>query len=153
MLQFIALSPAGELSFSSLASKVSVSKPTVMRVLSDLERLGMVMRVLPCGKSSVRKEPKLYLAFPFRSFFCDSLLTHPDIGALREEFFVNHAYPETCYLKGARGQKTPDFMLGGKSVEVGGAGKSAYQSPDFMLKEGDEFTGKSIPLFLAGYLY
>ncbi|MCX6771465.1 MAG: AAA family ATPase [Candidatus Micrarchaeota archaeon] len=153
MLHFIALSPAGELSYSSLASKVSVSKPTVMRVLSDLERLGMVLRTLPCGKSSVRKEPKLYLAFPFRSFFCDSLLSQPDIGALREEFFVNHAYPETCYLQGARGQKTPDFMLDGKSVEVGGAGKGAYQMPDFIMKEGGEFTGKSIPLFLAGYLY
>jgi len=103
--------------------------------------------------SHLRKEPKLYLAFPFRSFFCDSLLTHPDIGALREEFFVNHAYPETCYLKGARGQKTSDFMLDGKTVEAGGAGKGAHQSPDFIMKEGDEFTGKSMPLFLAGYLY
>ncbi len=153
MLHFIALSPAGELSYSSLASKVSVSKPTVIRVLSDLEKLGLVQRVLPCGKSAARKEPKLYLAFPFRSFFCNSLLSQPDIGALREEFFVNHAYPETCYFQGSRGQKTPDFMLDGKSVEVGGAGKSAYQMPDFIMKQGEEFTGKSIPLFLAGYLY
>jgi len=153
MLHFIALSPAGEFSYSSLASKVSVSKPTVIRVLSDLEQLGLVQRVLPCGKSAVRKEPKLYLAFPFRSFFCNSCLATPNIGALREEFFVNHAYPGTCYFQGSRGQKTPDFLLEGRSVEVGGAGKSAYQSPDFIMKQGEEFTGKSIPLFLAGYLY
>jgi hypothetical protein len=66
---------------------------------------------------------------------------------------VAHAYPSVCYLKGARGEKTPGFMLDGKSVEVGGTGKSLYQAPDFVFKEGNEFTGKRIPLFLAGFLY
>lgn len=153
ILNHIALSPAGELSYSSLASKVSVSKPTVIRIISDLEGIGLLLRVMPCGKAVVRKEPKIYLAFPFRNFFCNSLLKTPDIGALREEFFANHASPSICYLKGKRGEKTPDFMFGGKSVEVGGAGKSAYQDPDFIFKEGEEFSGRGIPLYLAGYLY
>jgi predicted AAA+ superfamily ATPase len=152
MLQWIAVSPPAELSYSSLAGKIGVSKPTVMKIADILSRMGLVLRVLPCGKSLVRKEPKLYLPPPFRSHLARSVLREPDAGALREEFFVSHA-DRLCYLKGSRGQKTPDFQFEGKVVEVGGAGKGFSQEPDFVLRDSEEFTGKSIPLFMAGFLY
>jgi len=152
LLEWIAISPPGETSYSGLSGKLSLSKPTLIRVIDDLAKIGLVLRLRPCGKNLVRKDPKLYLAFPFREYFAASVLRQPDRGALREEFFVNHV-PQTCYLKGRRGEKTPDFMLGGKRVEVGGEGKNLHQDPDFVFKEGIAFDGKSIPLYLAGFLY
>ena len=133
MLQWIAISPPGEVSYSSLSSKISLSKPTLMRIIDDLVKIGLVVRVLPCGKGLVRKEPKLYLACPFRKFLAKSAGMEADTGALREEFFVNHAQ-EVCYLKGERGQKTPDFTYKGKLVEVGGAGKNFGQQTAFFTR-------------------
>ncbi|HIH19479.1 TPA: ATP-binding protein [Candidatus Micrarchaeota archaeon] len=152
ILQWIAISPPAELSYSSLGGKLSVSKPTLMKIVDAICRMGLVMRVLPCGKDLVRKEPKLYLAPPFRTHIARSVLREPDAGALREEFFVSHA-DKLCYLKGNRGQKTPDFRFEGRTVEVGGAGKNFGQEPEFILKDSEEFTGKSIPLYMAGFLY
>lgn len=152
ILQWIALSPPAELSYSSLSGKLGVSKPTVMKIVDALCRMGLVLRVLPCGKDLVRKEPKLYLSPPFRIHITRSVLREPDMGALREEFFVAHASP-ICYLKGTRGQKTPDFVFEGRSVEVGGAGKNFGQEPEFVFKDSEEFTGSTIPLYMAGFLY
>lgn len=152
ILHWIAVSPVGEVNYSSLASKIALSKPTLIRVLDDLARIGLVTRVLPCGKTAVRKEPKFYLTFPFREFFNSRLFKTSDTGSLREEFFVNHA-ENLCYLKGKRGEKTPDFTFAGKRVEVGGGGKTFYQNPDFLIKDGISFEEKTIPLYLAGFLY
>ena len=152
LLQKLALSPAGEASYSSLSSILSISKPTLIRVVDDLVRIGLVMRVLPCGKAAVRKEPKLYLAFPFRHFLASSVGQVPDTGALREEFFVSHAQG-LCYLKGSRGQKTADFSYAGKILEVGGKSKNFSQSPDFAVKDGISMNEREIPLYLCGFLY
>lgn len=152
VLEWIAASPVGEVNYSTLSSKVSVSKPTLIKVVGDLAKIGLVKRVLPCGKSSVRKEPKLFLAFPFREFLNSLFLKKSDVGSLREEFFVNHA-GKTCYLKGKRGEKTPDFLFEGKTLEIGGAGKDFSQNPDFILNEGVSLEEKTIPLYLAGFLY
>lgn len=152
VLQWIAISPPGEISYSSLSSKISLSKPTLMRIIDDLTKIGLINRVLPCGKGLVRKEPKLYLAFPFRKFLAKSAGMEADIGALREEFFASHAQ-EICYLKGRRGQKTPDFAYNGKIIEVGGTGKNFSQKPDFVVRDDVTFEEKSIPLYLCGFLY
>ncbi|MBI5159588.1 ATP-binding protein [Candidatus Micrarchaeota archaeon] len=152
VLEWIASSPVGEVNYSTLSSKVSVSKPTLISVVNDLAKIGLVKRVLPCGKSSVRKEPKLFLAFPFREFLNSLFLKKSDAGSLREEFFVNHA-GSVCYLKGKRGEKTADFLFEGKALEIGGAGKSFHQNPDFIVKEEISFEEKMIPLYLTGFLY
>ncbi|MEW5996043.1 MAG: AAA family ATPase [Candidatus Micrarchaeota archaeon] len=152
ILKRIALSSSYEVNFSRLSENLSISKPTVIRIVDDLARIGVVMKVPPCF-AQVRKEPKLFLAFPFRSFFAEMLGAKPDIGTLREEFFASHV-DGICHLKGKRGERTPDFMYKGKKVEVGGAGKGASrQNPDFVLREEVVFGDKSIPLFLAGFNY
>lgn len=152
ILNFISISPVGGVNYSSLASKVSVSKPTVIGIMGDLERIGLAKMVLPCGKALVRKEPKIFLAAPYRAFIAKVLGMPPDAGAQREEFFAFHA-GQVCHAKGGRGESTPDFEFSGKLVEVGGPGKKAYQNPDFIVAEGEAFTGKYIPLYLAGFLY
>ncbi len=152
ILERIAVSPAGEANYSNMANDVSVSKPTVIRIVDDLVKIGLVRRVLPCGKSFVRKEPKLYLAFPFREFLNSMFARKSDIGALREEFFANHA-ENICYLKGRRGEKTPDFLFESKTLEIGGENKNFGQNPDFIVKEGISLEEKAIPLYLTGFLY
>ncbi len=152
ILERIALSPVGETNYSNIANTLSLSKPTVIKIIDDLVKIGLVKRLLPCGKALIRKEPKLYLAFPFRYFFNTVNFKNPDIGSLREEFFVNHTQ-DICYLKGKRGEKMPDFVFEGKKVEIGGEGKRFYQHPDFLIKDGVSFEEKTIPLFLTGFLY
>ncbi len=148
----IALSPSGETSYSSISSKLSIPKSSLIRIIDDLVKIGLVMRIFPCGKQAVRKEPKLYLSFPMRNFLCSFHSALPDTGTLREEFFVSHA-EKTCYLKGKRGEKTPDFLLFGKTVEIGGGSKNFRQNPDFIFEEGITLEEKKIPLYLMGFLY
>jgi len=152
LLEWIAISPVGEVNYSTLSSKVAVTKPTVIRVIDDLIKIGLVKRVLPCGKDRVRKEPKLYLAFPFREYLNFTIARKADIGSLREEFFVNHA-EIVCSLKGSRGEQTSDFLFEEKILEIGGEGKTFYQNPDFLVKESVTFEEKAIPLYLTGFLY
>ena len=152
LLEWIAMSPVGEVNYSTLSSKVSVTKPTVIKIIDDLVKIGLVSRVLPCGKDRIRKEPKLYLAFPFREFLNSTMMKKSDIGSLREEFFVNHV-GGTCYFKGVRGEQTPDFQYAGKALEIGGEGKTFYQNPDFIVKDSVTFEEKIIPLYLVGFLY
>ncbi|MEK6982615.1 MAG: AAA family ATPase [Candidatus Micrarchaeota archaeon] len=152
LLEWVAISPAGEVNYSSLSSKLGISKPTVIKIIEDLVKIGVIKRTLPCGKDLVRKEPKLYLAFPFREYFNYILSKKSDVGSLREEFFVNHVL-ETCYLKGGRGEITADFLLAGKVLEIGGEGKSFYQNPDFIVKDAVIIADRIIPLYLIGFLY
>lgn len=152
ILETIALSPVGETNYSKIAGNLSVSKPTLIKIIGDLEKIGVIKRILPCGKARLRKEPKLYLAFPFRSFFTHVLLRKQDVGALREEFFANHV-EHICYFKGNRGEKTPDFSFAGKKVEIGGAGKNFGQNPDFVVSDAITFEPNKIPLYLIGLLY
>jgi hypothetical protein len=152
VLDSIALKPVGESNYSNIASKLSISKPTLIRIMDDLQKIGLVKLVLPVGKLSVRKEPKFYLAFPFRAFLNSRRSQKPDIGSLREEFFVNHV-DEAFYIKSERGEKTPDFIYGGKKIEIGGEGKNFKQNPDYIVKDGVILEDKVIPLFLFGFLY
>jgi len=151
-LEWIAISPVGEVNYTSISSRIGLSKPALIRMIGDLVKLGLVKRVLPCGKDRVRKEPKLFLSFPFRDHINRTVLRKADIGSLREEFVVNHI-ADTCYMKGSRGEKTPDFLFEGKVLEVGGAGKGFYQNPDFIIKDGIASEEKTIPLYLLGFIY
>lgn len=150
LLYHVAVSRPFETNFSSLSEKLGVSKTFAIRLISDLCLAGLLKSVFPCrgDKHDVKKEPKIFLTIPFRSFFTQE----PDKGAVREEFFVNHA-PVSCYLKTERGAKTPDFMVEKNVVEVGGASKSFGQKPDYIAADSALWEERKIPLFLFGLLY
>ncbi|MGV8176906.1 MAG: ATP-binding protein [Candidatus Bilamarchaeaceae archaeon] len=150
LLYHIAVSKPFEAGFSSLSQKLGVSKTFVIRLVDDLASTGLVKVLYPCkgDNVAVRKEPKIYLSVPFRSFLAPS----PDKGALREEFFVNHA-DVSCYFKTERGAKTSDFMANGLKIEVGGEQKSFGQKPDYVVSDGLVADERRIPLFLFGFLY
>lgn len=153
LLHLISRSPPFETNYSKIADSLDVSKNFAIRLVSDLEKAGMVKTVLPCKKEGVdvKKEPKIYLRAPLRKFF-EQEGVDVKIGALREEFFANHA-DELCYMKGSRGQKTADFRYQDKIIEVGGPGKSDYQGSDYIAVDGLSTEDNKVPLFLFGLLY
>jgi len=99
----------------------------------------------------VKKEPNAYLTIPLRKFFAKQGV-EINKGALREEFFVNHMR-KLCYLKGKRGEKTPDFKVNDIIIEIGGEGKTKYQKPDYIAVDGLSTVSNKIPLFLFGFVY
>ncbi len=156
LLYLVSRSMPFEVNYSSLARSLEVSKNMAIRIVKDLEKTGLITVVFPCRKrgTDVRKEPKLYLATPLREFFSREG-AGTDKGAFREEFFVNHAsgIKGLCYMKGARGEKTPDFRFKNIVVEIGGKSKTGYQNPDCIAVDGLSTTGIKIPLFLFGFIY
>jgi uncharacterized protein len=153
LLQLIARSPPYQTNYSSLAQKLNLSKTLVIRLVNDLHETGVLIPILPCKKQgvNVKKEPKIYLTIPLRHFFM-RYISEPNIGALREEFFVNHIQ-DLCYIKGDRGEKTPDFRWRDYIIEVGGQSKSNVQHPDIKAVDSLVVEDNKIPLFLFGFLY
>ncbi len=150
LLYLIAASQPFEASYSSLSAKLGLTKTFLIRLVSDLQAAGLLKVVLPCtrAKRDIVKEPKIYLAVPFRYFFCPTPLR----GSLREEFFVNHVDVEG-YFKTMQGEKTPDFLAKGLRIEVGGASKGMEQKPDYAAVDSPLGDEKKIPLHLFGFLY
>lgn len=150
LLYDIASSGPYEASYTRLAGYLSIGKATVIRIITDLEKLGLLRLVYPCG-GGIRKEPKIYLSIPFRYALNEIVAKRTDVGVLREEFFANNVDVD-CYFKTKRGEKTPDFGVSGKTIEVGGVRKRP-QDADYIAVDGMNFEDNKIPLFLFGFLY
>ncbi len=153
LLYLVARSPPFEVNYSSIARELEVSKTMAIRLVYDLVRAGVLIMILPCARKGIdaRKEPKIYLTIPFREFIARQG-AEINRGAMREEFFVNHLQ-EVCYIKGKRGEKTPDFRFGSTTIEVGGSSKTAEQAPDYIAVDSISASGNKVPLFLFGFLY
>ena len=155
MLTFIGRSPAEDISYSSIARNLSIIKSKAQRYVELLEKAYLLKVILPKG-TNLSKEPKILLAPPFRLLY----KPYEDcIGALREDFFVDAACrleTELDYLKGIRGEKTPDYLLNGVVCEIGGISKSRRQFKGFAAKRKLIFTQPGLldevrrPLFFAG---
>ena len=150
LLYLIAASQPFQASYSSLSAKLGLTKTFLIRLVSDLESAGLLQVVLPCkqARRDVVKEPKIFMAIPFRHFFCQN----PQKGALREEFFINHVKAEG-YFKTEKGVKTPDFLVNKLRVEVGGESKGFGQKPDLIAVDSLLSDDKKIPLYVFGFLY
>ena len=152
LLQLVASSKPMELSYSKIGEAIGKDKVWVMRFLSNVEKTETLKRVYPCGQGlqPFRKEAKYYLPFPYRASLCEALNKTPDVGSLREEFFVNHV--DCCYLKNSPKQ-TPDFKVLDKTFEIGGKNKGGRQNPDYIVTDSLDTTKNKIPLFTIGTLY
>jgi len=152
-LHLVARSSPYELNYSSIASALRISKTLAIRIVNDLENTGIITVVYPCRKSGidVKKEPKVYLVFPLRKFFEKQGMSI-NVGAIREEYFVHHTR-EVCYIKGDRGEKTPDFRYKNTVIEVGGQSKKNNQGADYIATDSMSTEGNRLPLFLFGFLY
>lgn len=152
LLQLVAFSKPMELSYSSIGEPLGKDKVWVMRFLAEADKTEALKRVFPCGEGlkPFRKEAKYYLPFPYRVSLCTAANKTPDIGSLREEFFINHV--DCCYIR-TSGSPTADFMAGGRTFEVGGQGKGARQGADYVVEDGLDTSRNKIPLFAVGLLY
>jgi len=160
MLLFIARSGIEVCSYSSIAKNLGITKYKAQRYVGMLSSAFVLSAILPHG-TNLTREPKFIFTLPFRAHFSYGADEGRLKGALREEFFAHHV-PGLLYLKGAKGQKAPDyFVQHGKRrlvFEIGGAGKGASQLKG-MEGKYEKFilsspaSEKGIPLVLFGFLY
>ena len=126
MVRFIGLSRAEDMSYSSIAKNLGLTKYKVIRYCEALEKAFILRRVLPAG-TNVLREPKILLALPYRLNY---RAMGECIGDLREDFFAEAAaigdWP-LQYFKGQEGQKMPDYLLDKLVIEVGGISKGPRQ--------------------------
>lgn len=161
LVAFVGRSPVDGINYTSLSSNLGITKYKAEQYVSALERAFVLQRLFPAG-TNVLREPKILLVPPIR-------LLHSSLpearGALREDFFVfalRQAGLDLSYLKGTRGQKTPDFLVrheGQKiAFEIGGKGKGRTQfkgvqaDRKVVFAEGAPLSSDTIPLHLAGML-
>ena len=157
MMAFIGRSPAEDISYTNIAKNIGISPHKVQKYVGLLEKAGLLNVVLPKG-TNLSKEPKILMTPPYRLLY----KPYEDcIGALREDFFVDAALrlkTELGYLKGVRGDKTPDYVLNGVVCEIGGRNKGRRQFKGFAAKRKIIFTQPGTlddirrPLFFAGMM-
>lgn len=153
LLYLVARSPPYQTNYSAISRELETSKTFAIRIVRDLEETGIILTAFPCKKKGidVKKEPKIYLSIPLREFFLKQGV-EINKGAAREEFFINHVR-DVCYMKGQRGEKTPDFRFKDVTLEIGGKSKTKYQNPDYIAVDSLSTEDTKIPLFLFGFVY
>ncbi len=157
MLKFMGKSSGENVSYSSLASNVGITKYKAEKYVHLLENSFVLNSVFPTG-TNVLKEPKIRLALPYRLLYRNF---DECIGDLREDFFVESlrfSGKEFYYLKTTRGKKTPDYLVDNTVVEIGGKAKGRSQFKGFTANKKLILTHPGAidklrrPLFLVGFL-
>jgi len=147
---------------SSLKKSIDVKDDrTLKEYLSHLDDAGLITLLMKSSLSmkNMDKPEKIYLANTNLMY-----ITTPDIGNVRETFFVNqlsnyYLQKNTLDNKGIYVSNKGDFYMEEKYVcEVGGKGKSFKQIKDmehsFVIADNIELGfGKKVPLWLFGFLY
>lgn len=153
ILYAIATSRPMELSYDKLSNITNTNKSEMMRIIQILSMSGIIIRIKHEGNSlkSARKEYKYYLPFPYRAVLCENLNVIPNIGSLREEFFITHV--NGCdYIKTGN-KETSDFIYKNKKFEIGGWNKKNKKDiTDYLVIDGMDTTENKIPLLLFGFL-
>ncbi len=157
ILLFIGRSESEGISYSSISQNCQIAKTKVQRYVDLLEKAFVLKCILPKG-TNITKEPKILFALPYRLLF----KSYDDaIGALREDFFVDAISRlgiQLDYLKGTRGEKTPDYLVNDLVCEIGGRNKGRTQFKGFTTKQKIIFTHPGMlddmrrPLFFVGML-
>lgn len=161
IVKFIVKSAVDGINFSTLARNIGITKYKAEQYIQALEKAFVVQTVFPAG-TNVIQEPKILLVPPIRLLFQE---VEQSIGGLREDFV---AFMLRCneikinYLKGTRGQKTPDFLtiIDGQKIawEVGGKSKGRTQFKEvkvdkkIILAEDSPVEPDRLPLHLIGFL-
>ena len=164
VLKFIANSGVDDISYSSISRNLGITKYKAIKYVDALSKSFLLSVIEPEGRN-ILKEPKIIMIPPFRRILSkdDSY----DVGAMREEFFVfsiRAAGLSLYYLKGKRGEKTPDYLVKDNTgnayiLEVGGVSKGYSQFkgisatlPKYILTYPAKISKWHRPLFLMGFL-
>ncbi len=138
----------------SLATEIGVSRNNIPDYLALLERAQLIgqLRDDTGGMRGLGKVDKVYIDNP-------SLMTvlaggKADIGNMRETFFYNQMRVENDVIS----SRQSDFVIDGRTFEVGGNNKGKRQIADiadsYIVKDDVEFAyGNIIPLWAFGLNY
>lgn len=138
---------------SALATKSQIHRNSINNYLNFLERAKLIHLLYPTGYSvaALQKPEKVYLDNTNLSF---ALATQePDVGNLRETFFLNQIAEYHTVRYPAKGDFVVDETW---TFEIGGKAKSRRQIADveeaFVVTD-EAFPVGSLPLWLFGFLY
>lgn len=161
LLAFVGRSAVDGINYSTLSANLGITKYKAEQYATAFESAFVLQRIFPAGTNLLR-EPKVLLVPPLR------LLHRPAdeaAGGLREDFFglaMRQAGVGLHYLKGSRGEKTPDFLVEwqGRHIafEIGGKGKGRSQfkgiktDQKVILASDVAPSPGRLPLHLVGFL-
>jgi len=160
LLMYLATIPPGALNTHSLAKNLAVDDKTAGRYLSILIDTGLarVLHSAKRGSSQLRKAEKMFLDNPSLHYaMAHELNQQPDVGTLRELFFLNVVANAGLGISYSDG--IGDVRIGQHTFEIGGQGKGAQQlrgatGDAFVVKDGIlSGHGRTIPLYRFGFLY
>jgi len=153
LLYMLCTTPPLELNKVKLSSAIGTSWPTVSKYLALMSKASLIHQIRGgAGMRTVNKPDKLLLDNP--NIF-QVLCAHPNIGSLRESFFVSqlsHAHQVHYYDRA-------DFIVDDTFVfEIGGPGKTRKQIKNldaaYIIQDNIEVGSlKEIPLWAFGFLY
>ncbi len=140
---------------SSLASKIGVTRNTLVEYLRHLDDVNLInsLNKSSFGVSVLQKPEKIFLENTNLSYALGDGLA--DVGNVRETFFLNQLKYQNKVTYPAKG----DFLINGKYLfEVGGKRKTNTQikneKDSFLAVDNLEIATESkIPLWLFGFLY
>ncbi len=138
-----------------LAEQSGTSRDSLLKFLYYLEKAELVKWINKdtFGINYLNKPDKLYMNNTNLMFALAN--EKPDIGSLRETFFLN----QVMVKHNVTYPKSGDFLVDGKYLfEVGGQNKSSRQIKGienaYIAADGIEYTAENkIPLWLFGFLY
>lgn len=155
LLGVIAESAPFEPNISELARKLNIGRDTVNNFLNHLQKariLNLLNRNVK-GSAVFKKPDKIYIE---NTNFSYALNSNPDIGTMRETFFLNQIYNSGYDINLPA---NTDFLIQKKYLfEIGGKNKKSVQlingNNSFLVLDNIEIGhANKIPLWLFGFLY
>lgn len=140
LISFLASSPPGEFSYTSFSSISGYAKSTVYETVKMLEELELI-RIIDEGNATSKAKSLIKIMFShpnLRSAVSYEMQNEPNIGALREDYFLFHMSNLGYSIKIPKHmRKNPDYLikmdLKNRLFEIGGSSKSNLQ---FLGQEG-----------------
>ncbi len=153
LLYMLCSTPPLELNKVKLSGAIGTSWPTVTKYLTLMEKASLVHQIRGgTGMRTVNKPDKLLLDNP--NIF-QALCAKPNVGSLRESFFVS----QLSYAHQIHYHDRADFIVDDHLIfEIGGAGKTTKQikkiANSYIVQDNIEVgSQQTIPLWLFGFLY
>jgi hypothetical protein len=155
LLMLISHSVPFKPNISELSNKINTSRDNLIKYLNLLHNARLITLLTANAKPTgyLTKPEKIYLNNTALLYALNDTL--PEIGTLREIFFVQHLSQKHNILYTKQG----DFLIDGKyTFEIGGKNKSFSQikglDNSFVAADDIEFGYKNkIPLWLFGFIY
>ncbi len=154
LLMVIAESVPFKPNYVSLAAKLEISRNSLEEYFTLMEDAGLIARLRDAGSGIIGlgKVEKIYLDNPNLAFFLSEKA--PDIGNIRETFFLNQARVNHRVISSVKA----DFTVGNYTFEVGGKNKNQKQIKNtgngLLVKDNIEYGhDRVIPLWAFGLNY